>query len=215
MSLPLVGGLIIASLGAGHLTTWVGYYTPSMIASSVLTCVGTGLISTLSVHSSMPIWIIFQLLAGLGCGLGFQQPYIAAQKVVDDPDVPTALVIVGFAQRLGNIVCLAAAQNVFTSNLVASLKRGVPQVDPAVVLNAGATNLRTSVPSDFGPSVLKAYSATLDHVFYIAVALSCLVMVGALGTQWKSVKKGKSENDPHCAITAQLKETGVQHTEEK
>ncbi|KAK5687676.1 hypothetical protein LTS10_001816 [Elasticomyces elasticus] len=189
MSLPLVGGLIIASLGSGHLTTRIGYYTPSMIASSVCTSVGTGFITTLSVHSSVATWTVFQLLAGLGCGLGVQQPYVAAQKVVNKPDVPTALVVVGFAQRLGNIICLAAAQYVFTCRLVANLRRGVPQVDPTVVLNTGATSLRTSVAGMYEPAMLKAYSVTLDRVFQIAVVLSCLAMIGALGTEWKSVKK--------------------------
>ncbi|KAK5731634.1 hypothetical protein LTR17_011226 [Elasticomyces elasticus] len=208
MSLPLVGGLIIASLGAGHLTTRIGYYTPSMIASSVFTSVGTGLITTLSVHSSVATWTVFQLLAGLGCGLGFQQPYVAAQKAVNKPDVPTALVVVGFAQRLGNIVCLAAAQYVFTSRLVANLRRGVPQVDPTVVLNTGATSLRTSVADMYEPAVLKAYSVTLARVFQIAVVLSCLAMVGALGIEWKSVKKVELQETALRAISTPAEEPG-------
>lgn len=179
----------MSGIGAGYLTTWIGYYIPSTIVPSVLTSVRTGLISTLSVHSSMAICITFQLLAGLGCGLGFQQPYVAAQRVIDKPDVSTALLVVGFAQRLGNIVCLAAAQNVFTSRLVANLKRVVPEVDPTTVLNTGATALRTSVRSVYEYAVLEAYTTTLDQVFYIAVALSCVAMVGALGTEWKSSRR--------------------------
>ena len=87
----------------------------------------------------------FQLLAGLGCGLGFQQPYVAAQRVVVKPDVLTALAIVGFMQRLGNIVCPAAAQNIFKSRLIANLAESVPEIDPGIVLTTGATSLRTSV----------------------------------------------------------------------
>ncbi|KAK5722108.1 hypothetical protein LTR17_014457 [Elasticomyces elasticus] len=215
MSLPLVGGLIIASLGAGHLTTRIGYYTPSMIASSVSTSIGTGLVTTLSVHSSVSTWTVFQFLAGLGCGLGFQQPYVAAQKVVSKPDVSTALVVVGFAQRLGNIVSLAAAQYVFTSRLVANLRRAVPQVDPTVVLNTGATSLRTSVAGMYEPAVLKAYSVALDRVFQIAVVLSCLAMVGALGTEWKSVKKVEPIEAAPCAISMPAVESGERWSEEK
>ncbi|KAF2719302.1 MFS general substrate transporter [Polychaeton citri CBS 116435] len=178
MSLPLVGGLIIAGIATGYVTTWIGCYTPSMIASCMLTSVGTGLISTLNADSSETTWIVFQLLAGLGCGLGFQPPYMAAQTVVYKSDVPVALLAVGFAQRLGNIVCLAAAQNVFSSQLLENLDAMVPQVNPKIVL-------------DTGHIVLRAYSATLDQVFHIAVALSCLSLIGALGTEWKSVKRKK------------------------
>lgn len=193
MTLPLVGGLIIAGIGAGYLTTWIGYFTPSMIASTVLLSVATGLISTFQPHSSVTVWVCFQLLAGLGCGLGFQQPYIAVQTIADKPDVPVALVTVGFTQRLGNIVALTVAQNIFNSQLSAELKSKAHQVDPSAVEEAGATSIVTSVPANYLPAVLKAYSTALDRVFYIAVAFACLGALGAFGTEWKSVKKDKTK----------------------
>ncbi|GAB7355313.1 hypothetical protein MBLNU459_g5847t1 [Dothideomycetes sp. NU459] len=192
MILPLVGGLIIAGIGAGHLTTWIGYFTPSMIASTIFMSVAIGLISTFQPYSSVAIWVPFQLLAGLGCGLGFQQPYIAVQTVADKPDVPVGLVTVGFAQRLGNIVALAMAQNIFNSQLSAELKSRVPQVLSHTIEEAGATSIVTSVPARYLPAVLEAYSTALDRVFYIAVAFACLGALGAFGTEFKTVKKDKT-----------------------
>lgn len=191
MSLALVGGLIIAGIGAGHITSWIGFFNPSMIASTILSAVGTGLVSTLQPRTSVAIWTSFQLLAGLGCGLGFQQPYIAVQTVVLGPDIPVSLVTIGFTQRLGNIIALAIAQNVFNSQLFAELKDQVPTINPDIVEKAGATDIVSSVPAQYLPAVLKAYSTALDRVFYIAVAFACLGAVGAFGVEWKSVKDKK------------------------
>lgn len=189
MSLPLVGGLIIAGIGAGHITTWIGYFNPSMILSTVLSAIATGLISTLQPRSSVAVWVSFQLLAGLGCGLGFQQPYIAVQTTASNSDIPIALVTIGFTQRLGNIIALAIAQNIFNSQLSTELEIRAPQISPSIVEGAGATDLVTSVPAEYLTTVLKAYSIALDRVFYIAVAFACLGSLGALGLEWKSIKK--------------------------
>lgn len=191
MSLPLVGGLIVAGIGAGHLTTWIGYFNPSMITSTVLLAVATGLISTLQTRSSIAIWVSFQLLAGLGCGLGFQQPYIAVQTAVSKSDIAVSLVTIGFTQRFGNIIALSIAQNVFNSQLLGGLRSQIPGIDPSIVVEAGAIDLVNSVPSGHLPAVLRVYSTALDRVFYISVAFACLGGISAFVAEWKSVKHDK------------------------
>lgn len=44
--------------------------------------------------------------------------------------------------------------------------------------------------------VIEAYNATLRRVFLISVILSCLALLGSLGTEWKPIKgKGKNDRD--------------------
>ncbi|KAL8910440.1 MAG: hypothetical protein Q9171_004278, partial [Xanthocarpia ochracea] len=149
-NLPLIMAHVISALLAGGLVTYTGYYTPFMIISSVLISLGTGFLTTFNPTTASPSWIGYQALFGLGSGLGMNQPLMAAQTVLplDDVSIGTALVI--FAQTLGGAIFVSAAQNVFTNDLLANLQRLLPSIDPAVVLTAGATELREVVRGQQG-----------------------------------------------------------------
>lgn len=193
MNLPLIMTHVIAALLAGVIISIAGYYTPFMIASSVLMSVGAGLISTWKVDTHHPKWIGYQALFGLGCGLGMNQPLIAAQTVlhIDHVSVGTALVI--FGQTLGGAIFISAGENIFTNKLLQGLRSAAPELDPAVVLTTGATQLRQAVESQFLPGVIFAYNGALIKAFYAAVALSSLTIIGSLGMEWRSVKEVKGE----------------------
>lgn len=139
MNLPLLTAHVLAALFAGALITALGYYTPFVLLSSVLVAIGTGLLTTWKVSTGHAQWIGYQAIFGLGSGLGMNQPLMAAQTVLklDDVSVGTASVI--FPQTLCGAVFIAAGQSVFENRLLQGLKAAVPQLDPAVVLNSGAT----------------------------------------------------------------------------
>lgn len=101
-NLPMILALVVSSLLAGGIITWMGYYTPFMILSSVLAAVGAGLITTFGVGTGHAHWIGYQIIYGLGVGFGMQQPIIAAQTVLSLEDIPTGTSLVMFAQTLGS-----------------------------------------------------------------------------------------------------------------
>lgn len=65
-SLPLVLSCALFSVVSGVGITLVGYYTPWLIASSLIMCAGCGVLSTF--HPSIPIgqWVGYQIFAGAG-----------------------------------------------------------------------------------------------------------------------------------------------------
>jgi hypothetical protein len=97
----MILSVVIASLIAGVVVTIVGYYTPFMIASSILMGVGAGLLTTLKVDTGHAHWIGFQVIYGLGVGFGMQQTVMAAQTVLSLQDIPTGTSIMMFSQTLG------------------------------------------------------------------------------------------------------------------
>lgn len=70
MSLPLILTLVVGSIIAGGIITKVGYYTPFVIASSVLMSIGAGLISTFHTNTGHGMWIGYQVVFGVGVGFG-------------------------------------------------------------------------------------------------------------------------------------------------
>ncbi|KAJ7618232.1 putative HC-toxin efflux carrier [Mycena rosella] len=187
-NLPMILSLVIASLVAGGVITAVGYYTPFMIASTVLMAVGGGLITTFDLTTGHAHWIGYQVIYGLGIGFGMQQPIMAAQTVLSLQDIPTGTSLIMFMQTLGGALFISVGQNVFTNKLVSGLASQVPGVNPAIVLSAGATSLRDSIDVQSLPAVLSVYNQALISAFYVSVAMACLSLVGSSAIEWKSVK---------------------------
>ena len=190
-TIPLVLSLVAGSIISGVATGKIGYYTQFAYVSAVVMPVGAGMISTWKVDAGHGEWIGFQVLYGLGLGLGMQQAQLAAQTVLKRVDVPTGMALIVFMQTLGGAVFISVGQNVLASHLVSGLSGLVGGLDPAVIVNTGATDLRGLVPAEQLPAVLEVYSEALRQVFLIATGLASVTILGALGLEWKSVKKDK------------------------
>ncbi|KAJ7089045.1 major facilitator superfamily domain-containing protein [Mycena crocata] len=191
-NLPLILSLVITSIVAGGIIVQIGYYAPFMIASSIVTAVGTGLLTMLTVDSKSSKWIPFEIVCGIGAGMGMQQPFLAAQAVLPLVDVPIGTSIVMFSQTLGGALFISIAQNVFSNKLISGLA-SVPGVSPLLVISAGATSLKSAVPPELLPAVLVAYNKALVSAFYVSVAMSSLSIIGSVVVEWRSVKGQKIE----------------------
>ncbi|KAJ7679255.1 major facilitator superfamily domain-containing protein [Mycena polygramma] len=187
-NLPMILSLVIAMIVSGGATTAIGYYTPFMYLSTICMAVGSGLLTTFQVNTGHAKWIGYQVLVGIGCGAGMNQPVMAAQAVLDLKDVPTGTALIMFLQSIGGSVFVSIAQNVFENKLVSGIRSDVPSIDPSIVLRAGATSLKDAVPPAVVGAVLFVYNRALVSAFYVATATACLSVVGTLAIEWKNVK---------------------------
>ncbi|OQD81935.1 hypothetical protein PENANT_c024G01541 [Penicillium antarcticum] len=194
--LPLLLPQVIFVIVSGAVTSIFGYYTPLLIAGGAISIVGSVLITTWDVHTGSGKWIGYQIVAGVGFGLTLQQPNIAAQAVLPKSDAPIGLSILTFLQFLGGTVFVTVSQTLLESKLVEGLD-GKVGLDASTIAKGGATSLRHQVPQDKLDFVLKIYSDSLTSVWYLGMALACLVFVASLGFEWKSVKKTKEQNSPN------------------
>ncbi|KAF2136239.1 uncharacterized protein K452DRAFT_362674 [Aplosporella prunicola CBS 121167] len=205
MSLPLIIALVIASIMAGASVTRFGYYTPFLIASSIVASVGAGLITTFEPNTGHAKWIGYQVIFGFGLGLGMQQANVSVQCVLSRADVPTGTTLMFFANQLGAAVFLSVSQNIFTSQLVGGV-RELAGLDPRVVVRTGATDLRAAVaPADL-PAVIEAYNRALIKAFIVGVAMCCLSFFGSVAVEWKSVRTAKPDQ-PAEQKSAERRET--------
>ncbi|ERS98993.1 uncharacterized protein SPSK_04078 [Sporothrix schenckii 1099-18] len=188
MNLPMLISLVLMSIVAGGVVTFVGYYTPFMLAGTVLMPIGYGLITTFAPGISTGKWIGYQIIAGAGVGLGMQQPLMAVQTVLDLKDVPTGTSVIVFLQTLGGALFVSICQNIFTNKLQANVLRLVPGLDPATVLAAGATGIQKVIDPAQLPGVILAYSEALTQTFIVSTALAAMTLIGSAAIEWKSVK---------------------------
>lgn len=189
--LPFSFAQMVGVAVSAGLTTRFGYYTPFMFLGTAIMAAGAGLLMRLKVDSSMGVWIGYQIVYGIGSGLGFQQPTIAAQTVLDLSDVPVGVAIAMFTQLLGGTLFVSVGQNVFTNKLIVNLADTLPNISAQAVVSSGASNLQKLVqPSDL-PALLTAYNGGLAQTFMVSLILSCLTIVGAVSMEWKSIKGRK------------------------
>ncbi|KAF2222083.1 major facilitator superfamily domain-containing protein [Elsinoe ampelina] len=194
-NLPLVLSVTVFSIVSGAGTQISGYYTPWLIASSICTAVGAGLMSTWSIDMVAGKWIGYQLLYGAGVGFGLQLTLIAIQTVLPKKDVPTGTAIIAFSQTLGGAIFISVAQNINTNKLISNLQQEVPTLEPSMILRTGATEIRNIVPPDMLQGVLVAYNTALTQTFYVGVATAALSIFGSALIEWKSIK-GKKVDTP-------------------
>jgi MFS family permease len=192
-TLPFLLANTIMVVVSGALVTKIGYYTPFIWAAVVFMSVGAGLLTTLEVNSGTGKWIGYQIIYGIGGGLGFQQSVMAAQTVLGLNDISIGTAIMLFVQLFGGAIFVSAGNNIFNTRLVSNLLKQVPDLDPQIVISAGATGLRNVVSAQDYPAVLLAYNDALIKAFQIGLILSCLSAIGAAAVEWKSVKNKKIE----------------------
>ena len=80
----------VASIVSGVLIGIVGWYAPFAWVGSIIFIVGSGLLYTVEVNSTLATLIGFQILTGAGVGSCGNVPYIATQVVASRSDMSSA-----------------------------------------------------------------------------------------------------------------------------
>ncbi|KAF4312510.1 Tetracycline resistance protein TetB/drug resistance transporter [Botryosphaeria dothidea] len=191
MNLPMVLSVVVISVLAGGMISAWGYYTPFMLLCAAVSAIGAGLLTTLEPNTPSPKWIGYQIVLGVGLGLGMQQPLMAVQTVLDMADVAAGTAVVIFGQTVGGSLILLIAQNLFQNKFIENLRSYVPEVNPGLVLAAGATGLEKAVPEASKAGVLQAYNDAVTTTLLVPAALAAVSILGAVVMEWKSVKGKK------------------------
>lgn len=189
-TIPLILSMVVAIIFSGIMVQRIGYYAPFMIVGAVFMPIGCGLISTWKVDSGSNVWIGYQVIAGLGMGFGLQQANLAAQTVLPRKDASIGVSVMILFQTLGGAVFASVAQNVIDSALIKNLASAkIPGINPAGIVSAGATELRSLVPAAYLQQFLSLYNDAVIKGFTVAVGTASSVIVGALLVEWVSTKK--------------------------
>lgn len=162
---------------------------PFVYLSSVFMAIGAGLITLFEVDTSTAKWVGYQIVFGIGAGLGFQQVTLAAQAVLDQRDVATGTGIAMFTQLFGGALFVSVGLNIFTNRLISNIVAAqVPGLNAAVIISLGTTELREIVGTQYLPVVLEAYNSALVEAYRVGLITTCLSILGALGMEWINVK---------------------------
>jgi MFS transporter, DHA2 family, glioxin efflux transporter len=187
-NLAMIIAISLSTIVSGALITVYGHYVPMMLAGGVLATIGSGLIFTLDIGSPSSQWIGYQVLTGLGIGIGLQVPIIVAQATSDPSDLSSATAMILFAQTIGGAFFVSAGQAALSNILISHIKTYDPTVSPQLLLATGATQLRDVFSAEQMVGILEAYMDGLHATFAIAITIAGLATFVSLASEWRNLK---------------------------
>jgi EmrB/QacA subfamily drug resistance transporter len=177
--LPLVCGLLVASIVVGQIISKTGRYRLFPIIGTVLIGGGLFLLSRLDNETSYLETAGFMVVLGLGVGLCMPVPTVVVQSTVDYSDLGVATSGVSFLRTMGSSFGVAVFGSIYAHQLPGHLSEAVRATgaDPRVVTTVAGVR---SLPDSIRPTVTAAYADSLHVVFLWAVPVAALGFVVAL-----------------------------------
>ncbi|KAH7159859.1 major facilitator superfamily domain-containing protein [Dactylonectria estremocensis] len=167
--------------GVNLLPSILSQMAAAVFSGFLIIAIGSGLLSTLSPHTSTATWAGYQFLIGVGRGLGMQMPIISIQANTPPEITSIATAVLVFAQTFGGAVFVSISNVIFNNKLKNELTVRLPHLDADTIIDAGATAVAKVVPSKDLPGALAAYAKGVDSVFYLSVASACVMFFTAWG----------------------------------
>jgi EmrB/QacA subfamily drug resistance transporter len=172
LTLPLIGGLLIASTGSGQLISRYGRWKPYLVTGAGLVTSGLALMATVD-HTTPVVRVgAFLVVLGLGIGMTMQNLVLAVQNTVDVGDVGAASSLVAFLRSLGGTVGVTVLGVVLSHRVTGLLGGGA-------AAQAGLSDL-AALPPDQAEAVRTAYGDAIGTVFGISAVGSLLTLAAVL-----------------------------------
>ncbi len=175
---PLMGGLLITSIGAGRVITRTGHYKPFPIAGTAVMVVGLYLLSTLGLASSHTTIFAFMFVLGLGLGMVMQVLVLAVQNAVEYSDLGVATSGATLFRSIGGSLGTATLGAVFSNRLHSELRSILP-AGAAARASSGEVNPKqiAHLPPVLRSGYLHAFAHSLSSVFLVASAVAVVAFV--------------------------------------
>jgi EmrB/QacA subfamily drug resistance transporter len=117
--LPLMAGLVAASIAGGQLISRTGRYRVQAIAGSAVTTAGLALATLLGVDSSQSAVTLPMVVLGIGIGLSMPVFSVVSQNAVPQRLMSAATSAVQFVRQMGAVLGLALIGSLFNARLEA------------------------------------------------------------------------------------------------
>ena len=174
--LPLMAGVLIASIGSGFLITKIGRYKVFPIIGTALMTIGLVLLSRLDVDTSIGTADLYMLVLGLGLGFVMQVLVLAVQNATDYEDLGVATSGATLFRSMGGTIGVAIFGAVFTNQLATHLAHNFPHGLPGGQIPSIPSLVDKLPPAIHGPYI-SAFAEALHPVFLFAAAIAAVAFV--------------------------------------
>ena len=194
MTIPMIAGLLLASIGVGGLITKYGKWKPFLIVGGVLLIAGSTLLSTIHYDTNFALVSLYMFLLGAGVGMTMQNLVLVVQNTADPSQIGVTSSGVTFFRSLGGTIgvsVMGAALANKVSDLMASdsviadmgaaiQSLGKEGAAVAAQLKTGALPEVSSMPEAIRVIIEDVYAQGISHSFLIAVPFAVLSLIAII-----------------------------------
>ncbi|TXK18663.1 MDR family MFS transporter [Homoserinibacter sp. GY 40078] len=189
MTIPMIAGLLIASVGGGALITRTGRWKPFVVLGGALLIAGSYLLSTIHYDTDFSLVSLYMVLLGAGVGLTMQNLVLVVQNSTDPSRIGVASSGVTFFRSLGgtigvSVMGAALAARVTdlvterTDDITAALQSlGADAPTWAAQLQSGALPKVSEMPEALRVVFEDIYANGISHSFLFAVPFAVLSLI--------------------------------------
>ncbi|HEV3280441.1 MAG TPA: MFS transporter [Acidimicrobiales bacterium] len=176
---PMMGGLLVASIGSGQLVSRTGRYKVFPVVGTALMTIGLFLMSLIGVATGAWTVAAYMAVFGFGLGLVMQVLVVAVQNAVPYEELGTATSGTTFFRMIGGsfgtAVFGAVYANLVVSNVLASLH--LPKAPPGFSLNADNPTAIHHLPAATQAAVIEGIAHTIQTMFLIGVPIGLVAFL--------------------------------------
>lgn len=192
LTLPMIGGLLIASIVVGQFISRFGHWKPYLIVGSILLTVGLFLMSTIHYDTNYVLVSVFMFILGAGVGMVMQNLVLVVQNDVLPQQLGTASAGVAFFRSLGGTIGVSVMGSVLATKVTemladrkddlqaAIIALGAPGAKIAEQLQSGTIPKVSTLPESVRIIVESVYGNAVADIFLVAAPLAILTIIAVI-----------------------------------
>ncbi|MFF0473197.1 MFS transporter [Streptomyces sp. NPDC004284] len=183
LMLPLMGGIVIASVVSGQLISRTGHYKIYPVLGGAVSVLGMWLLSRMDTDTPRLQYSLWQAVLGTGIGLVMPVLVLAVQNSVRPADLGTATSAHTYFRQIGGSVGAAVFGTLFASRLDHALgdrlagvlaQGGATRLPPAESITPGTVH---TLPPALRDAYIQAYADAMPRIFLYLVPVLVLGLV--------------------------------------
>ncbi len=180
--LPMLVGLVVASIGSGQLIVKTGKYRMYPIVGTLMMTLGMILFTLIKLDSSSLTIDLYMLIFGFGLGMTLQVVVLAAQNAAPYKELGAATSGVTFFRTIGGSFGTAVFGAIFSNVIVSRLKTALPhrELSSAIATGNVTPSTLSHLPVSIRSAIATTYSSGIHVVFEIAIPLTLAAFIAAL-----------------------------------
>ncbi|MFD3573866.1 MFS transporter [Streptomyces sp. NPDC058644] len=174
LMLPMMGGIVGASILSGQLISHTGRYKAYPVVGGILSVIGMWLLSRLEADTPRLHYSIWMAVLGAGVGLVMPVLILAVQNAVRPADLGTATSANNYFRQIGGSVGAAIFGTLFADRLADSLADRIPAGAGLPDPEAITPQLVHAMPAPLREGYIQAYADAMPRIFLYLVPVLVL-----------------------------------------
>lgn len=214
LSIPLVFGMLVASVGSGQLITRFGRWKPFIVSGALLLVVGFLLLGSIDHATSLWTVGVFITIVGLGTGMLMQNLVLAVQNTVSVHNVGAASSTVAFFRTFGGAIGVSVLGSLLATRVADKSVAGLAELGVDASSRGGGSLDLDSLPAPVELVIRTAYGDATGRIFLIAgfVAIFTLIAVALIPNRPLRQTIDLVETPVQAAATPQRSDVGPAST---